>query len=370
MGANSSKAARLGALFGLVPLLVWVLAYHPFWPRPPRALPPIPQGFTWGITWHPDSPKARLSVPAQLQLMRALNVGLSRFDVRWTDLQPTVGALDAARLPRYRALVDACNRAGLAVNVNLGTYPSWALERLKRDPEGFFRAYRRYVRAVVEALGTGVGYYQLGNEFNTVLDPIPESWDGRVFREARAEIDRYHAKHPSWRVKTVINVCDTFYLPWHAHLERVMREASAAIDVVGYDFYGGNYSHLNDWSAWPGLAYLTDVMRRYGKDGAICETGCPAFLGEGRQARWITESPRALLRAIAQSPEREHFLYAAFYELVDASELPPFYPGTEATFGLVSQDGRLKPGFTAFKEVIADTHAAQEQPASSASRRP
>lgn len=352
-----------------MPIGFVVLAYHPFWPTGTHRVPSeLPRQFTWGIAWHPvDSQPARFSRGSQLDSARELGMGLMRFDVRWADLQAAPGKLDRAKLSYHQALLRESLERGFQIKVNLGSYPAWAIALLQTDPEAFFTAYRAYVDAVLTALGPEVDYYQLGNEFNTILDPIPAEHDARVFREAKAVIARHQARYPQWRVKTVINVCDTFYLPWKETLEGVLEAASPAIDVIGYDFYPGNYSHLHDWGAWPQIDYLSELMQRYDKDGAICETGCLAFFGEGRQARWIQESTRAMLGAIARSPVKDRFLFAAYYELVDADKLPAWWlPHTEATFGLVTTTGRRKPGFEALREVIAETRSAQGLGASKA----
>ncbi|MBO9538967.1 hypothetical protein J7643_00060 [bacterium] len=348
------------AILGLTPVAVLAtLAYHPFWPPPPALSADIPKAFAWGISWHPsDETEGAIAPAAQMDAAQQLGVGLLRFDAPWFKLQPTADApFDPKVLETIRAQVEGSLSRGMAVKVNLGNYPGWAIELLKRDPDAFFARYRAYVEAAVDALGPGVSYYQLGNEFNTILDPIPRELDSRVFNEARVVIDRFKAARPGWKVKTVINVCDTFSIPWHDELERVMQEASPSIDVVGYDFYPGNYSHLHDWSAWPGLAHIEGVMKRYGKEGAICETGCLTAFGEQRQARWTAESTRAMLNTIAASPLKDRFLFGVFYELMDPPKIP-FYP-TEGTFGLMTAQGRLKPGFEAFRQVVTETRAVQ-----------
>lgn len=354
-----------GTSLGLIGLL-GMLIYHPFsgtsWEQEHAALASeVPSGLVWGISWHPErlmrDPEA---YRAQFQAIEDLGVGLLRFDVHWNRMQPQGDRpLDVSGLPFYQRLVKEAKAKGLQVKVNLGGYPAWAVDLVNRDPDAFFERYRPYVRAVVEALGENVDYYQMGNEFNTILDPIPEPLDGRLFREARSEIDRKKAEWPNWKVKTVVNVCDTFYIPWKHKLERVLQEAAEAIDVIGYDFYPGNYSHPHDWSAWQTLHDLSGVLERYDKEGAICETGCPAFLGEGRQARWIAESTRALRREVAKSPSRDRFRFAIFYELADDPHLKAWPPPTENTFGLIASDGRRKPGFEAFRRVVAASQAAQ-----------
>ena len=345
--------------------LLGALVYHPFsLPFAPQALPAIgaavheeiPENLVWGVSWHPerlmDLPEGYQS---QLKDAEDLGVGLIRFDVHWNRMQPRSDAeLDLKEIPYFRAIVRDAKAKGMQVKVNLGGYPAWAVELVNKDPEAFFARYRPYVRAVLAELGAEVDYYQMGNEFNTILDPIPEELDGRLFREARAEIDAAKARHPGWKVKTVINVCDTFYLPWRDDLERVLAESADAIDVIGYDFYPGNYSHPHDWSAWKTIDYLSGLMERYDKEGAICETGCPAFLGEGRQARWIAESARAMRREIARSSARERFRFAIFYELADDPHFKAWPPPTENTFGLVAPDGRRKPGFEAFRQVVSE----------------
>jgi hypothetical protein len=348
------------AILGITPLAVLAtLAYHPFWPAPPALSTEIPRGFDWGISWHPSTEAEGAIAPiAQMDAAQSLGVSLLRFDAPWAKLQSASDVpLDATVLATLRQQVDGSLARGMKVKVNLGAYPGWAVELLKRDPEAFFVRYRVYAEAVIDALGQGVSYYQLGNEFNTILDPIPREYDARVFIEARAALEGFKARRPGWKVKTVINVCDTFSIPWHDELEGVMQAASGAIDVVGYDFYPGNYSHLHDWGAWPGLAHIEDVMRRYGKEGAVCETGCLTAFGEGRQARWTAESTRAMLNTIARSPLKDRFVFGVFYELMDPPKLP-FYP-TEGTFGLMTAQGRHKPGFEAFRQVVGETRAIQ-----------
>lgn len=338
---------------------VW-LGYHPGWPTPRMPLPVMPEGFRWGITWHPDALRATgRSLAPQLQALDELGVGLERLDVRWSELEPEPGRFRSEELPFYRALVARAVAHGRQVKLNLGSYPPWALAQLRSEPEAFFASYQAYVTRVVRAMGPAVRYYQLGNEFNTVLDPIPAALDARVCRTAHAVIDAEQARHPGWQVSTVLNACDTFHLPWKGHLEAVLEAASEAIDVIGYDSYPGNYGQLADWGAWPQIRYLGELMARYDKDGAICETGCLSAFGERRQARWIQESPRALLAAIARSPVRARFRFAVFYELADAPQLPFLMPYTEATFGLMSPEGRRKPGFAAFRALVAETRQAQ-----------
>lgn len=356
------RRSWLPPLFGVTGLLgFYVLAYHPGWPAPTATLPAdLPRDFVWGITWHPDDLRATgHDLAPQQRALDDLGVGLERFDVRWSELEPQEGAFRRDDLPFFHEVVARARAHGRQVKVNLGSYPPWAIAKLHHDPEGFFAAYRHYLEEVIPALGTGVDYFQLGNEFNTVLDPIPAEWDGRVFREAHAVLAPLRRAHPGWHVKTVINACDSFHLPWKHLLERALDEASDSIDVIGYDFYPGNYSQLADWGAWSSIRYLSELMRRYDKDGAICETGCLAFFGEARQARWVAESPRAMLRAIARSPMRARFRFAAFYELGDAPRLPLLMPHTEATFGLMTAEGRRKAGFEAFRQVVAQTRALQ-----------
>lgn len=345
------------ALGGMAVGSFWMLAFHPFAAPPSDPLPPdsLPN-FTWGIGWHPDRLQQKgKPYDAELAAAEQLGVGLLRFDVRWSDLYRDEKAADPAVLPYFRKLVTDAKSRGFQVKINLGSYPAWSLALMQRDPEAFFARYQAYVTEVVTALGPTVDYYQLGNEFNTVLDPIPAELDARVFKTARIPIDQAKARWPEWEVRTVINACDTFYIPWRGQIEAVLDAASDSIDVIGYDFYPGNYSHLHDWGAWQTLSYLSSLMERYDKDGAICETGCPAFLGEGRQARWVSVSTRSLLQAIAQSPQRDRFRFAALYELSDDPH--PTYiwpPPTEATFGLMAADGRQKPAFDAFRRVISE----------------
>jgi hypothetical protein len=319
----------------------------------------IPKGFVWGVSWHPETLKEGETSNRQLDDIGELGCGLLRFDARWKDIQPDPGELDEKKIVRLREIAAEATRRGFQLKVNLGSYPNWALDLLRKDPENFFSCYRQYVKAVVSGLDENISYYQLGNEFNTILDPIPAEYDSRVFREARLEIDQVKKNRPNWKVKTVINACDSFYLPWKKTLEKALDEASSSIDVIGYDFYPGNYCNFTDWSAWQEIPYLTELMKKYDKEAAICETGCPTIFGENRQARWIKESTRGMMKAIAASPLKDRFLFAVFYEYADSPAGLIWPPPSEATFGITTLEGRRKPGFEAFKKLISQTVTAQ-----------
>jgi hypothetical protein len=62
-----------------------------------------------------------------------------------------------------------------------------------------------------------------------------------------------------------------------------------------------------------------------------------------------------MVREIMQSPSRDRYLFAIFYELSDSFGQPFWMPATEASFGIMAQDGRRKPGFRALQEVITET---------------
>lgn len=342
----------LGTTLFSIGAVVAILMYHPFWPQPSKEVPTVPSGFTWGMSWHPYPGDAS----KDWNSLQELNIGLVRIDASFRELYPQPGKLELTKFTRLQQLVAEGKKRGFQMMINLGTYPDWSLQMLKKDPEGFFKNYRTYVKAVVEGLGDQVAYYQMGNEINTILDPIPQQWDGRICREARAIIDAYKPLNPAWKVKTVINFCDSFYIPWKGELKRLLDEASPSIDVIGYDFYPGNYSYPHDWGAWS-LDYISEMMQKYQKEGAICETGCLALFGEGRQARWISESTRAMLQAIKRSPVSDRYVFAIFYELTDSFGQPFWMPATESSFGIIAQDGRRKPGFGALQEVILKSGA-------------
>ncbi len=300
-----------------------------------------------------------------LDLASLLGAGLVRFDIFWSDLEPERGLWLEDRLAWRIGLVDAARRKGLDLIVNLSGYPRWALDELAGDREGFYAAWRSYVGRVAAAARNQVAYYQLDNEFNTILDPLPRNQDVRVFHEGARALQEARARYPTGRARIVINPFYGFShigSDWAGALATVVPAATDAIDVIALDDYPGSYDFWNDprWSR--PLEELGYYARRYDKLLAVGETGCPTYLlGDARQAHWYGTALTSLAASVKGLGLTDRFTYVNLFELVDRPplELWEFWRPTEVTLGLAHRNLVPKAAFYEIQRLIASGATAR-----------
>ncbi|MBU6428899.1 MAG: hypothetical protein KGR26_07815, partial [Cyanobacteria bacterium REEB65] len=248
----------------------------------------------------------------------------------------------------------------LGLVVNLCGYPQWALSDLSDRAEAFFAAWQQFVRRVALALADRVAYYQLGNEFNTALDPVPAGKDARVFLAAAAALESASARYPAGSARTVVNPFygfDQVGSDWSGALSTVLNDATPAIDVLAIDYYPASYDFWDDPGDWSPLCSLATYARRYDKLLAVGETGCPTLLlGEHRQADWYLRALAGLSREVEKDRLAKRMTYVNLFELTDRRSLDlwEFWRPTEITLGLSTQDLRPKAAFFALQHLIAN----------------
>jgi beta-glucosidase len=101
-----------------------------------------------------------------LALVRDLHNDAYRFSVEWARVEPEPGRFDPAALAHYREVVMACRSLGLEPLVTLYhfTLPRWFAARGGWLAAGAVADFRRYARAVAEALGPLVCLWVTVNE--------------------------------------------------------------------------------------------------------------------------------------------------------------------------------------------------------------
>lgn len=291
-----------------------------------------------------------------LALATELGASMVRFDLSWNVVEPELDHWRAEQLAWYGALVRAAKRHGLEVIGNLTDYPGWAIAELARNPAAFQRRWYRYVAAVARELDADVAYYQMGNEFNSVLDPIPREHDAEVFRVAHMALGDELGSHRS-RVRTVINPFYGFNhlgSEWDPALRMVLEAASEAIDVLALDYYPGSYNLLGDPQDWSPLSSLAGYAREYDKALAIGETGCPSFGSPSRQSCWYEAALPALAREVEGLGLSRRMAFVCLFELADRPALDwwELWRPTEVTLGLADRYLRPKPCFRIVQGLI------------------
>jgi len=103
---------------------------------------------------------------ADLGLMRWLGIGVYRFSVEWSRIEPLAGQLDLAALERYRQWCLDLRAAGITPMVTLHhfTEPLWTRERGGFEQQATVDAWVRFVQLCVRRLGDVVDRWVTINE--------------------------------------------------------------------------------------------------------------------------------------------------------------------------------------------------------------
>jgi len=329
--------------------------------------------FPWSVSLHPEDvyeyaenfSKPHLSTA--LDEIKALGAEFVRFDVPWDDIQPTraMGELNdwcyikdsksdcqlkgKAGLNFFRdQWIPALEARGLKPIMVLYRIPDWAKSDYQWEEDKYWLEWKQYCKKVAYHLRDKVFYYQMSNEANfDLVDPIMWFDDPNQFVYCEAGIAEAEGERGT-RYKTMINVysSDTYAPNWRSDLEDWMgTEATrSSIDIIGIDHYPSTwtFSSADDWQA---LDDLLIYMTRYGKQGAIFETGFSSFFewvnhSEEDQKIWINYALPIIKEKVKG---RTDFLLANFYELYDSAALMPL--PQEGFFGILNDTGNHKAGY-------------------------
>jgi len=172
----------------------------PRWPLPwrPVARLAFPDGFLWGTAtaahqieggnvnndwWAfehaPGTPCVEPSGdacdsfhrwPEDLDLVAALGLGVYRFSLEWSRIEPEEGEWSRAALDHYRRVCVACHERGVVPMVTFHhfTSPRWLAARGGWEAPDAPEAFARYCERAVAALGDVVGWACTLNEPNIV----------------------------------------------------------------------------------------------------------------------------------------------------------------------------------------------------------
>jgi len=161
-----------------------------------------------------------------------------------------------------------------------------------------------------------VAYYQLGNEQNHFIDPVPDQFDA-AFIEAlgRGVNDGDPGRY------TIVNAFAN-WLDWDSTLRSWLNATGGFIDIVAIDHYPGTGTATGP-TDWTPLDVLISIANSYGKTLAIMETGYPSegvnpynpliIHDESKQAQYINVA----FTEIIKRTQNAYIAFLTWYMLWD-----------------------------------------------------
>ena len=95
-----------------------------------------------------------------IRLMASAGLNAYRFSIEWARIEPEEGRFDEAELEHYRRVIACCRHNGLEPVVTLHhfTSPAWLIGKGGWEAETTPADFARYVRFVMERLGSELRY--------------------------------------------------------------------------------------------------------------------------------------------------------------------------------------------------------------------
>ncbi|QPK81646.1 glycoside hydrolase family 1 protein [Schaalia sp. ZJ405] len=103
-----------------------------------------------------------------IQLMATAGLNAYRFSIEWARIEPQEGAFDADAVQHYRDVIASCKANGLEPVITLHHFssPKWLISKGGWEAETTPSDFARYVRYVMEKLGSELRYVCTLNEAN------------------------------------------------------------------------------------------------------------------------------------------------------------------------------------------------------------
>jgi endoglycosylceramidase len=140
--------------------------------------------------------------------VRQLGANGIRLTLSWEALEPTKGSFDSVYMNRYRALLDAADRAGMAVIIDFHQdvfqaafcgdgFPEWALGDIAHGPPHYD----------CSNLAWSAPYFDAKSDVNRAFDGVWNNRDGLLdaFVGMWAKVAREFGRHPAVAAFEVIN---------------------------------------------------------------------------------------------------------------------------------------------------------------------
>jgi hypothetical protein len=344
-------------------------------PAPTPVPDPVPPASRFGIAWGAGRPTLQ-----RCQEMAAVGDDWIRFEVEWTNIEPTKGAWNWAA---YDQAIRDAEAAGLKVLPILSTTPGWA--RVTTAPTfagdahwkppavdadyGTFcvNAVNRYKPGGVA--GTNVTHYELGNEYNLArfcggLPANPEKYAAML----KAAVPRMRLADPDCLIVTAgmspagygYGFSGSGNINGLNYIERVFAAGALDFDAIGWHPYGAaGFADGQAWSPWFQMYGTTpsvrSILTRIGRPDVpiwLTEYGDSTVPGWGGQPVTNPISETTAANRLTDAYRR----HAAFTFPVG----PLFYftfrsgIGDAAGFSMVDPvSGAQRPRYAAFKTAAA-----------------
>ncbi len=205
-----------------------------------------------------------------------------------------------------------------------------------------------YAFMVSYYLGNKVTYYQLGNELNHFVDPMPSEYDTAYIESLANGVDMGESYRDS-NYLTIINVFADI-TGWENTLRDWLTLSSEEIDIIAIDHYPGTWTltYFNDWSP---LDSLIQMAQEYNKMPAIMETGYPSS-GYGHTEEGQKYYIDVAFDAIVQKTQNNYIAFLSWYMLWDESPISCElgYCG----WGVLRENFTIKPAWYTLKNWFTD----------------
>jgi len=254
---------------------------------------------------------------------RAADLGVSyvRTDLRWNEFElSSDDNWSATEIGHWRSVIQIGKTRGIDIIAILnGPKPSWVTDANK------YTEFGEFCRKMGQEFGASIYYYQILNEHNwnqEVTGDLPtfatNCFNGLLTGEGVTSVNHKSA------FKSIVNALVDGQPYWDYDLMGWLSSAGSAINIATIDYYPGTYAPnaCNDWD-FP-LNTLFQILRDYGREGGIMETGFSSYNVPGHypqdQEDWLN-----CAFPVIQSKVRTHndaypatpFLIAGWYELAD-----------------------------------------------------
>lgn len=106
-----------------------------------------------------------------IKLLAAAGLNAYRFSIEWARIEPEEGKFDPTEIEHYRSVIRCCKANGMTPMVTLMhfTSPKWLISKGGWEAETTPADFARYVRYVMEQLGSEIRYVCTINEANMGL---------------------------------------------------------------------------------------------------------------------------------------------------------------------------------------------------------
>lgn len=242
-----------------------------------------------------------------------------RFNIWWREIEPIEGYINIPILNWYKKVIKYIVRKRLKPITIIGAdYPKWFIDKVKEGISVKYMIEKTYDYAytVSKSMKPYIEVYQLGNELNHPLNPLPNRLK-TVFLNTliRGVTDVVGSSI------TIVNI-NANVIGWANFLDRLFAtEVGEAIDIIGIDHYPRTWSFA-DYNDWGLLKYVYDKTKQYNKAIAITETGFATelrFLGniilrrEAKQTTFINTLFKTVLQMFREVPVK----FISWYMLWD-----------------------------------------------------